>query len=255
MSSNTTATIELIYDEGCPNVAEARGNLLRALHVAGLEGQWTEWSPQDPESPARVRGFASPTVLVDGRDVAGGQLAESGPCCRLYLGPHGAYRRTPEAALIVSALKKAQIGRTPCVRREAFFVAPGAALALLPKLACPACWPAYAGFLSALGLGFLLSTRYLLMATVGFFAIAVGTLAFSARRRRGYGPFLLGLNASAVVVAGKFYYDSNIAIYLGLALLVGASVWNARRAAQSAPTRCPACSQTAPGSTRKEQLP
>lgn len=39
---------------------------------------------------------------------------------------------------------------------------PGVTVSLLPKLMCPACWPAYAGLLSSLGLGFLISARYLL---------------------------------------------------------------------------------------------
>jgi hypothetical protein len=35
---------------------------------------------------------------------------------------------------------------------------PGIGVSLLPKLICPMCWPAYAGIVSALGLGFLIST-------------------------------------------------------------------------------------------------
>ncbi len=39
---------------------------------------------------------------------------------------------------------------------------PSVGVSILPKLACPACWPAYAGLLSSVGLGFLISTVYLL---------------------------------------------------------------------------------------------
>ncbi|KAF0218625.1 MAG: putative Thioredoxin [Geobacteraceae bacterium] len=38
---------------------------------------------------------------------------------------------------------------------------PGIGLAFLPKLACPACWPAYAGVFSSLGLGFVNYNPYL----------------------------------------------------------------------------------------------
>ncbi len=104
--------------------------------------------------------------------------------------------------------------------------APGIGLALLPKLACPACWPAYAGLLSSIGLGFLVSTRYLLPLTATFLVVAVGMLAFKANKRRGYIPFVLGVTAAALLMYGKFSLASNPVLYAGLGLLIVASVWN-----------------------------
>lgn len=104
--------------------------------------------------------------------------------------------------------------------------APGIGLALLPKLACPACWPAYAGLLSSIGLGFLVSTRYLLPLTATFLVVAVGMLAFRANKRRGYTPFALGVTAAALLMYGKFSLASNPVLYAGLGLLIVASVWN-----------------------------
>lgn len=91
---------------------------------------------------------------------------------------------------------------------------------------CPACWPAYAGLLSAVGLGFLISTKYLLVLTIAFLLITSFALGFRASRRRGYGPFYLGLLAAAVILSGKFYFDAEAATYAGVGLLVAASVWN-----------------------------
>jgi hypothetical protein len=105
-------------------------------------------------------------------------------------------------------------------------MAPGIVAALLPKLACPACWPAYAGFLTSVGLGFLLDATHLLSLTAVFLAVAVGALAYGAKARRGYKPFLVGVAASAVVIAGKFALQRDAVVYAGLALLIGASVWN-----------------------------
>ena len=51
---------------------------------------------------------------------------------------------------------------------------PGIGVSLLPKLICPMCWPAYAGIVSALGLGFLISTKYLLPLTFIFLALTTG---------------------------------------------------------------------------------
>lgn len=112
-------------------------------------------------------------------------------------------------------------------------VLPGIGVSLLPKLTCPMCWPAYAGLLSSLGLGFLISTTYLLPVTTAFLLVAVAALGFRARTRRGYGPMLLGVVAAAAVLFGKFFLESDAAMYGGVALLVGASVWNSwpRRAA------------------------
>ncbi len=110
--------------------------------------------------------------------------------------------------------------------RQGLFTLPGIGVSLLPKFACPLCWPAYAGLITSIGLGFLLSSAYLLPLTAGFLVIAVTTLGFRARLRRGYGAFLLGLTASVVVLIAKFILESNRAMYAGIGLLIVASLWN-----------------------------
>lgn len=113
----------------------------------------------------------------------------------------------------------------PRVRQTAAAL-PGIGVSLLPKLMCPACWPAYAGIVSALGLGFLISTKYLLPLTTGFLCLTSFTLGYNASHRRGYGPLWLGLVASIVILSSKFYFDAAQATYAGVAILVAASVWN-----------------------------
>jgi hypothetical protein len=120
-------------------------------------------------------------------------------------------------------------------------VLPGIGVSLLPKLACPMCWPAYAGLVSGLGLGFLISTKYLLPLTVAFLAIAVAALRFRASRRHGYGPFWLGLVAAAVILTGKFYFDAAPVVYAGVGLLIAASVWNGWPRRSVYKPVCPAC--------------
>ena len=63
-------TVEFIYDPDCPNVAEARAQLLRAFSETGISPRWVEWNRDSAEAPANARGFGSPTLLVNGRDVA-----------------------------------------------------------------------------------------------------------------------------------------------------------------------------------------
>lgn len=112
--------------------------------------------------------------------------------------------------------------------RHRLLTIPGIGVAFLPKLACPLCWPLYASIVSSLGLGFLISTAYLLPLTIAFLILTLSVLAFRAKQRRGYGPLTLGLAASTTILVGKFYFELNPATYSGIALLVAASIWNAR---------------------------
>jgi hypothetical protein len=111
--------------------------------------------------------------------------------------------------------------------KQSLVAIPGMGVSLLPKLACPFCWPAYAGLLSSLGLGFLVSAKYLLAVTAAFLVLALGALAFRAKYRHGYGPFVVGLVAAVGVLMGKFAWESNPLLYGAVGLLVVASFWNA----------------------------
>ena len=96
--------IELIYDKNCPNVGQARRNIQDALTRAGLPQIWDEWDRNGPLSPIHAKNFGSPTVLVDGKDVAGAPETE-GNNCRIYLGELNAILAAPPVEQIVSALK------------------------------------------------------------------------------------------------------------------------------------------------------
>ncbi len=114
---------------------------------------------------------------------------------------------------------------------------PAAALAALPF--CPACYPLYAGLVSSLGLTAFLDPGAQTGLTLVFLAIAVGALAFRARLRRGYRPLILGIGASLLVLAGKFGLGWNAITYTGVALVVGASVWNVWPRKAAAPASRP----------------
>ena len=111
--------------------------------------------------------------------------------------------------------------------RQNLLAAPGIGLSLLPKIACPACWPSYAGLLSSIGLGFLIpNAAYLLPLTAAFLLIAVGALAYRPHRRHGYTPLVVGATAASLILLGKFSLASNPVFYAGLGLLILASAWN-----------------------------
>jgi hypothetical protein len=109
----------------------------------------------------------------------------------------------------------------------ALAMVPGIGAALLPAVACPACWPAYAGLLSSFGVGFVNYTPFLLPIMALFLAVALATLAVQGRRRGHYGPLLLGAAGTAGLLAGRFAVASDPLMYTGIAALIAASVWNA----------------------------
>ncbi|MBC8243265.1 MAG: MerC family mercury resistance protein [Verrucomicrobia bacterium] len=173
---------------------------------------------------------------MNGCDVDGSEGPGEADCCRLYA--DGA----PSREQISHALKAAHSNGNSGDWRQLLPALPGIGIAFMPKLACPLCWPAYAGILSSLGLGFLADTAYLLPFTVIFLALALGALAFRARQRRGYAPFAAGAVAAGLLVLGKFLFESEPVFYLGISLLVVAAIWNAwpSRATPGEPS-CPAC--------------
>jgi mercuric ion transport protein len=102
--------IELVFDDDCPNAERARARVREALAAVGMPPGWTEWRADDPAAPVHVRGYGSPTVLVDGRDVAGAVPLEGARSCRLYAGEGAAPDGAPPVALIVAALEAAAGG-------------------------------------------------------------------------------------------------------------------------------------------------
>jgi len=118
---------------------------------------------------------------------------------------------------------------------------PAVGLSLLPNVTCPACWPAYAGLLSSLGVPVLINNTVLIPLTVLFMAITVGSMAYRAKHRRGYGPLAVGLIAAVMVIVGKFVFAINGIVYGGILLLVVASCWNSRPTRRSSSKSCSRC--------------
>lgn len=124
--------------------------------------------------------------------------------------------------------------------KHTLMAVPGVGMSLIPKLICPACWPAYASIVSSLGLGFLVGTTYLLPLTAGLLAMTATTLAFRASHRRGYGPARAGSLGAILILLGKFRLDSVVTTSTGICLLVAAAIWNAWPRCVESPS-CPAC--------------
>ena len=243
-----TAEITLLYDPNCPNVELARKSIRQALAQRSLPEDWREVNISEAQTPQRLKVSGSPTILVNGVDVADAPPDSEAVCCRLYTGEDGQLVRAPSADAIAHALGAGREKRSTRGRLSGLWHGlaslPGALAALLPVTVCPLCLPAFLGFLSAIGLGFLLQARFLLPLVVGLLMFALAGLAYKAHRRRGYGPLAVGVAASAIILASKFQLNFEPAIYFGAALLIGASIWNAwpRRADRTSP--CSSCVPT-----------
>jgi hypothetical protein len=78
--------IDLVYFEGCPHAASAREQLRDALVSLGSSAGWSEWDTGAPATPDHLRGYSSPTILVNGLDVERKEPT-SGAGCALGGGP------------------------------------------------------------------------------------------------------------------------------------------------------------------------
>ncbi len=245
--------VELIYDADCPNVAATRSVLITAFTKTGTSARWKEWERSSPGSPAYAQSFGSPTILVDGKDIAGIGPTAGTRACRVYSGGGGLLQATPPLDLISAALlngvpasERRMEGKGRWQATVASFPAVGTAL--LPKLTCPLCFPAYAALLSAFGLEFFDYTPYLLPLTLAFLAVALGALVIQARRTGHWVALMTGVAAAAIVLSGKFVFELDWLNTAGIGLLVVAILMSMRR--KTSPMfPCPACVE--PGSQAK----
>lgn len=219
--------VELIYEKTCPNIEAARTRLVQAFHRAHIPPKWCEWEVTQSDTPDYARGYGSPTILVEGNDVSGEHNQAGGNSCRLYPTGNG-YEPVPTVNKIAGALSRAASNSTVAGKSRGFSIAalPSLGVALVPKLTCPICWPAYTALLSSAGISFVNYTPYLLPTIAILLVISLCALAYRAQARRGYGPFWLGLLGSFVTLIGKFVIENDLTLNLGIALLVAASLWN-----------------------------
>jgi mercuric ion transport protein len=125
--------IQLLSFPECPNVDAARAAIHRALRDARLDLPIEEIDVSRDDAPAWAKRWGSPTVLVDGVDVAG-ELATDAEtsCCRLY--KDGA----PTVAQIRARLGEASVLRpaTAAPRRSRLPIVGGVVAALAASACC-----------------------------------------------------------------------------------------------------------------------
>ena len=93
--------VQFLAFSGCPLADPARENLKKALADCSIS-DFEEVDILDPASPEELRGWGSPTILVNGLDVTGLPKGYS-VSCRVYPFPGG----IPDVQSIVAGLKVA----------------------------------------------------------------------------------------------------------------------------------------------------
>jgi len=97
--------VELIFDPRCPNVNDTRRNLTLAFQKLELKPEWKEWNQQDAGAPDYVHKFGSPTVLINGNDLASKGCETNPNFCRLYENNLGNIQRFPTVEIIIKVMR------------------------------------------------------------------------------------------------------------------------------------------------------
>ena len=84
-----------------------RERLLEVLRSLGHHAPIDEVNLEARDAPAELSGYGSPTILIDGVEIEGGDAGTNGGC-RLYRDARGRLTGVPSEAAMVAALMHAQ---------------------------------------------------------------------------------------------------------------------------------------------------
>jgi hypothetical protein len=109
--------IELLWWAGCPSTERALRELRAALQDAGISNADIRMTEIATEEGAQARAFAgSPTILVDGEDVAPPGEDPIGLNCRVYRRRDGTISPTPDPEDLREALRRALVAPREATR-------------------------------------------------------------------------------------------------------------------------------------------
>jgi hypothetical protein len=99
--------IEFLWWRGCPSWERALEMLRAEMARQGIGEETLEVIEIAGEGEAEARGFpGSPTIRVEGEDIAPGEGDPIGLSCRVYRRPDGRISPLPDRAEIRNALRK-----------------------------------------------------------------------------------------------------------------------------------------------------
>jgi len=99
--------VELLWWEGCPSTEEALAELREEMTAAGLDPEAVVMREIRDDAEAERTGFVgSPTIRVDGRDVAPARDEPIGLACRIYRLRDGRISAVPDRSDLREALAR-----------------------------------------------------------------------------------------------------------------------------------------------------
>lgn len=100
--------VELLWWDGCPSHPKALADLREAMTELGLDPDTVESRQIESEADAaRERFVGSPTIRIDGADIAHVEGEPYGLTCRIYHRRDGRISPTPDPADLRDALRAA----------------------------------------------------------------------------------------------------------------------------------------------------
>jgi hypothetical protein len=100
--------VELLYWDGCPSYPKALADLREAMAELGLDPDAVELRQVESEADAARECFVgSPTIRIDGADIAPAEGEPYGLTCRIYHRRDGRISPTPDPADLRDALRAA----------------------------------------------------------------------------------------------------------------------------------------------------
>lgn len=222
--------VKLIYFEGCPEAKNVRAALLNA-------GVYDfEVIKQDSLSPDHeLRKLSSPSVMKGNELIYGIKTNGEISSCTFdsvnFVDESQLVQRFKELRIISISKPKKNISSVI-----------GAGFSAMLVLKCPACIPGAVAFLSALGLGFMITPTVLKSVLVLMLLITLGGLMYSySKSHQIIYPLILGILFSAGLYVSRFYYfgwGNQVITYIAIAGLIITSLWDMKLKLRN---KCPAC--------------
>jgi hypothetical protein len=99
-------TVELLWWDGCPSHPEALAELRRILSEEGVDAQVSRVQIEDDEQARRERFPGSPTIRIDGEDIAPpGEEVPFSLTCRVYRTRDGRVSPLPDPEDLREAIR------------------------------------------------------------------------------------------------------------------------------------------------------
>lgn len=214
--------IEIYIPPGCTSIGSLRTIISKQMTELSCLPHWMEYSKGHPALPAYFKKASGIAVAINEQVVLlPSELSQWEFILTMAF---------KQAAQQKKAVSRWRSGKRALKLHASFFLS--LFVALFPK--CPFCWAAY---LSLFGLAGARSIPYKpWFLPVAIILLIINLLSmYMSRNRNSMLPFWMSVTGAVIIIINRIYFQQTAIIFLGGALLLIASMWNAlpRRMVQS----------------------